>query len=643
MKKIKTAFAIILCLSLFGIPTIYAEEVSGVSEKTGAWETTVTGLDAGYYDITAEFNNSTVMTESVLYAESAMSEKASSVIPKTATTNTNTNGYTEVSVRSVYTSDGSITIGVSTENTALYTNSLSVTAADGERVFLNGGDMSEYTYVSESGGKYYDFDGNAVNPIEFLAESGMDAARIRLSNNPGKEHGDGNYYLPDGYQDLADCISLAKQAQDAGMKIVFTFNYSDYWSNGERQIIPQDWADSIKADLGYDVKDFDFLAEMTSSQRTEIQSALATLIYDYTKKCMQALADEGIYCDYVSLGNEINGGMLFPFANTYKANMGTDFELNFGENITDEDLVCPKDLTALGTFLNAGYRAVKEVSPDSQVIIHFAGDDLDDNFNWIIGQSEFKKAGTSYDVIGISYYPAWSDKTASECASYVNTLGNLYNKDVMIMETGFKFNETTTYNESGQLSNIDAYKDIYPDSQEGHKGYMAEMINAMRNTDYCIGILYWDPLMIHVEDEHGNNLTGWAISEDGDSVQSNVVENTTLFDFNGKAIETVKLYNNTKSAVKKEAYILEDLTETSVTVTKNDTANAAVIIAVYDENGVLSGVALESGIPTGEETTVSYSLDELTGGKTAKTVKAFLWNLDNTAEPLCASEELTIE
>ncbi|MCC8169111.1 MAG: arabinogalactan endo-1,4-beta-galactosidase, partial [Oscillospiraceae bacterium] len=535
MKNLKAMLAIILCLALLGIPTIFAENVDEVSEKTGEWEATVTGLDAGYYDITAEFNNSTVMTQSYLYAESTISDRASSVIPMTATTNTNTNGYTEVSVRSVYTYDGSITIGVSTENTALYTNSLSVTATDGERVFLNGGDMSEYTYVSESGGKYYDFDGNAVNPIEFLAESGMDAARIRLSNNPGKGRGDGTYYLPDGYQDIDDCVNLAEQAQDAGMKIVFTFNYSDYWSNGECQIIPQDWADSIEADLGYDIKDFDFLAEMTSSQRTEIQSALTTLIYDYTKECMEKLEAAGVYCDYVSLGNEINGGMRFPFANTWAATMGTDFTISS----SGSGVSCPKDLAALGTFLNAGYRAVKEVSPDSQVIIHFAGDDLDDNFNWIIGQSAFKNAGTSYDVIGISYYPYWSDKTAAECADFVNTLGNLYNKDVMIMETGFNFNSTRKDGYTGQLSNIDAYSDIYPDSQEGHKGYMAEMINAMRNTDYCIGILYWDPLMIHVE-ERGQNKTGWAVSESGNYVQSNVDENTALFHYDANAIEPEK-------------------------------------------------------------------------------------------------------
>ena len=99
--------------------------------------------------------------------------------------------------------------------------------------------------------------------------------------------------------------------------IQFTFNYSDYWSNGSRQIIPSEWVKQIKDELGYDVKNADFLNSMTSEQREEIQDKLAEIVYNYTYDIMSKLKAQGTVPEYVSLGNEIRGGMLFPFGNTY--------------------------------------------------------------------------------------------------------------------------------------------------------------------------------------------------------------------------------------------------------------------------------------------------------------------------------------
>ena len=105
--------------------------------------------------------------------------------------------------------------------------------------FYTGGDVTEVTYIEDLGGVYKDADGNKVDPFEFMASQGVNMARIRLSNPTGKGTGDGTYYLPEGYQDEKDTLSLAKRAHDAGMAIQYTFNYSDYWSNGERQIKPR--------------------------------------------------------------------------------------------------------------------------------------------------------------------------------------------------------------------------------------------------------------------------------------------------------------------------------------------------------------------------------------------------------------------
>ena len=199
--------------------------------------------------------------------------------------------------------------------------------------FYTGGDMTEVTYIEDLGGEYKNVDGEKVDPFEFMASQGVNMARIRLSNTTGKGTGDGTYYLPASYQDEADTLDLAKRAKAAGMAIQYTFNYSDYWSNGERQIVPSEWVKQIKDEMGYDIKDAEFLKSMTDEQKNAIQEKLGDIVYEYTLDIMQRLKAQDTVPEYVSLGNEINGGMFFPFANTFDANMNKDrFELAFDDN-----------------------------------------------------------------------------------------------------------------------------------------------------------------------------------------------------------------------------------------------------------------------------------------------------------------------
>ncbi len=518
--------------------------VSYAGENTG----TITNLAPGYYDIKAVYQNSSVDGNCYMWASSSGSTEGRSALPKTTETSGNT-----VVVKGVYTSDGNIEYGL--YNDGVSTASISdVTAVpSSEYKFLNGGDISEYTLIRDKGGKYYDFSDNEVNPVEYLASEGMNACRIRLSNAPGKGHGDGTYYLPEGYQDETDCLNLSKAAKDSGMDIVFTFNYSDYWSNGERQRIPGDWVSKIKTELGYDIESLAFLQSMTDAQKTQIISALSDCVYEYTKQVMTELKAQGTLPQYVSLGNEINGGIFMPFAGSFGAYFNTStYGIEYEAN--DKNVWYDANFGAIAKILNRGYDAVKEVSDNkTQVIIHLASDG---NFRYSNAGNHkwwydaYKNAGGKWDVTGISYYPSWTVQTASVCYERVNELSGIYGKPVMIMEVGYNWNSKKKDGYDGQLFNIDAYKDIYPDTQSGHKGFMAEFLNYMKLSGNCLGILYWDPLKIHVEDSKGNNLVGWAIAEKKDAVQSNVVENTTLFDFNGRAIASVGLYHETKNAVR---------------------------------------------------------------------------------------------
>ena len=504
----------------------------------------------------------------------------------------------KVTVRGIEVENGKCTIGVGTDgNGVIEVSDVDLVKTDKQNGFIQGGDMTEVDYIESLGGEYKDSDGNKIDPFEFLSQNGMNMARIRLSNTPGKGTGDGVYYLPSGFQDEGDCLKLAKRAKDAGMGIQFTFNYSDYWSNGSRQIIPSEWVKQIKDELGYDVKNADFLNSMTSEQREEIQDKLAEIVYNYTYDIMSKLKTQGTVPEYVSLGNEIRGGMLFPFGNTYDASMNRDrFELVFGDDKNaDEDIKCPKDWEGLVKFINAGYDAVKAVSEDSKVIIHLDDGSKSNKFTYFF--DELDKLGAKYDVIGASYYPAWTDNNAEACKEFCNEISKKYDKDIMIMETGFNWNETRKDGYAGQLKDSDVYKDIYPPTMTGHKNFMAELFNELKSVDdnRCLGVLYWDPCMIHVEDKDNKNasLSGWAVKESDDKTDVNVVENTTLFDFDGKAIPSVDVYKHSSSS-KEEVNIQttsdEKNVKTRIENNTDSTKKVSVIVIGYDENNVINGV-----------------------------------------------------
>ena len=631
MKKLLIAMAVMALCST----AAYAQSVDLNGDVSGGKKIEVTGLTDGYYDLTVTCKNDVVDENTYVYGLSDDYTMSSTVLPKSA-------DGVKVTVKGIGVTDGKCEIGVVTSGKSTIKFSDADLTASKANKFITGGDMTEVSYIEDLGGVYKDENGSEVDVFEYLGANGVNMARIRLSNNPGKGTGDGIYYLPAGYQDEADCLKLSKRAKDAGMGIQFTFNYSDYWSNGTRQIIPSEWVKQIKEELGYDVKDPAFLKSMTAEQKKQIQDKLVTIIYEYTYDIMTKLKNQGTVPEYVSLGNEINGGMLFPFGNAYAANMSTTkkpFELVWGDDQdADNDIPCAKEIDYLKKFLKSGYDAVKAVSPETQVIVHFATDGNngainDGKYTWLM--DEVVKAG-AVDVLGASYYPAWSNSVASKAAEFCERMYQKYSKPVMIMETGFNWYPTKKNGYAGQLVDIDAYKDIYPASIDGHKGYMAELFNELKGAgDSCVGVLYWDPCMIHVEDSANLNesLSGWANRESDDKPDGNVVENTTLFDFDGKAIPTVGVFRNSKNSEKKTLSggytVTEDGGTIKAAVTNNyDTEKKVnLYVAVYDNNGVLKTVDIDSqSVASGAEVTLTLPVPTVTDGGN---YKVFLWNGEN--------------
>jgi arabinogalactan endo-1,4-beta-galactosidase len=261
------------------------------------------------------------------------------------------------------------------------------------------------------------------------------------------------------------------------MQIELTFYYSDYWSNDQ----PHAWKG-----VG--------LTAMTDS------------VYNFTYNFMKRMIAQGTTPQYVSLGNEINDGFLQPLGQISKS------------------------WSNFAALVNIGYKAVKETSPTSKVILHLSDGGSKPTYDWFCGSCITYKI--NYDIIGASYYPFWTKKTATQMREWADYISEKYNKDIILMESGYNWNPTLLSGYAGQLSDNGPYDKVYPSSPQGQKDFMLELFSEIKkcNNGRVLGDLYWDPVMIAVSG------VGWELGA------PNVVSNTTLFDFNGNSLPALNAF-----------------------------------------------------------------------------------------------------
>ncbi|MET9356988.1 glycosyl hydrolase 53 family protein [Streptomyces sp. NPDC006617] len=357
--------------------------------------------------------------------------------------------------------------------------------------FAAGGDLTMLNWVEDSGGEFSDANGTRRDPVGLLADNGFDLARLRVYTGTGPDHpriGYPDSYLPEGYQDEEDMLKAARRVGTHGMDIQLTLHYSDYWSNGAIQDIPKDWRDA------------------TNLPNAKAVDELEKDVHDYTARVMRRLKSQGTTPAYVSLGNEMQGGLLFPYGRTDSA----------------------EGWSNLARFLTAGYQAVKEVSPSTKVILHLDDAGNMDKYEWFFSTAEANHI--PYDVIGSSYYPFWTRKDIQTVKAFFDDLHRRFGKKIMVMETGFNWNPVTHDGVEGQLSDNGPVS--YPETPQGQHDYLVDLFAALKSVEdhAVLGVLYWDPVMIPAPG------VGWEVGE------PNVVSNAALFDFNGRALPGLRAY-----------------------------------------------------------------------------------------------------
>lgn len=240
-----------------------------------------------------------------------------------------------------------------------------------------GADISFLPQLEERGIKFSD-KGIQKDAIEILKDHGFNYVRLRIFNNPAADSG---YSPKKGFCDLQHTLDMAKRVKKAGLKLLLDFHYSDTWADPGKQFKPAAW------------KGLAF---------PELKKAL----YDYTKEVMLALKKQNTLPDMVQNGNEINHGIVWP-----------DGRVN--------------NLDSLSQLLKAGINAVKEVAPQTTIMLHVALGGQPDESYWFI--DNMLARGVQFDVIGQSYYPKWHG-TLDDLENNLRTTANRYPHDIILVE-----------------------------------------------------------------------------------------------------------------------------------------------------------------------------------------------------------------
>jgi arabinogalactan endo-1,4-beta-galactosidase len=218
--------------------------------------------------------------------------------------------------------------------------------------FILGADVT-ITMEDEYWGANYT-DAGTQKPLEqLLKDHGFNFIRIDTFVNPGAPGG----FAADKeqpFRDLAHTLTLAKRVKAVGLGFLLDLHYSDTWTNPGAQATPAAWTGLSIAQL-------------------------ETKVYDYTKDAVSQLKAASARPDIVQIGNETTSGMLWD---TGKAS-GSDFA-NFA------------------TLLKAGIRAVHDVDPAIQIMLHIEKCNNTETSEWWL--DGVLAAGVAFDILGQSCY-----------------------------------------------------------------------------------------------------------------------------------------------------------------------------------------------------------------------------------------------
>ena len=371
--------------------------------------------------------------------------------------------------------------------------------------FMRGFDASMVSQLEEYGSSFYNENGTKEDIFKILKAHGINWIRLRIWNAPqDSTPGQNNY---------EHTLAMAKRIKQNGLKFLLDFHYSDSWADPAKQSLPAEW-DNVSS-----------IEELCSK------------VSEYTKKILTDLKSQGCAPDMVQLGNEINSGMFLTKSDGTTA-PSIDCYSWTGDTEGNKNLL---------KVLQSASSAVSEIDSSIKKMIHLASS-KGDNFDWWFKNLQNLK-GVDYDYIGLSYYPFEEHGTLKQLRENISYLKKTYKKQVLVAETswawsmeaygdstsnivwyepaGIQAAKNLVDNKSTQLKNLKTQtyngKKCVSASVQNQATVVKAIMEATSNAGGC-GIFYWG----------GDWIPNSKIQD--------TWENQTLFDLEGKALESLNVF-----------------------------------------------------------------------------------------------------
>jgi arabinogalactan endo-1,4-beta-galactosidase len=337
------------------------------------------------------------------------------------------------------------------------------------RLAVRGADVSTLAKNEDFGAVYRRADGRRADALTILREHDVNVARLKVWVNPA-----------DGYNTKAKVLRMAARAKARGMQLFIDFHYSDAWADPGKQNKPAAWA-------------------------TYAFEELKAALRDHTYDVLHALHRQGTPADFVQIGNEINGGLLWPDGRW--------------DNWPD-----------LAALLTAGATVAKAVSNRTRVVLHLAEGGNNGGHRWWFDNAT--ALGVPFDVIAVSHYLYWHG-TAESLRVNLADLSARYGKDVLVAETAYGFT-TAEDDPTPQIFTADlAAAGGHPATPRGQADALRAVCDVVASVPRGLGVVYWEPTWTAVPG------AGW---DPADPTSGNGWENQALFDFDGRALPALDVF-----------------------------------------------------------------------------------------------------
>ncbi|KIF96118.1 glycoside hydrolase family 53 protein [Enterobacter cloacae] len=361
--------------------------------------------------------------------------------------------------------------------------------------FIKGADISTLLEAEQHGAKFYNQNGQQQDAIAILKANGVNYVRLRLWVDPqdasGKTYGGGS-------NNLENTITLAKRVKAQGLKLLLDFHYSDFWTDPGKQFKPKAW-------------------------ETMDYPQLKTAIHDYTRDTIARFKKEGVLPDMVQIGNEINGGMLWPEGKSWGQGGG--------------------EFDRLAGLLNAAISGLKENLTGGEqvkIMLHLAEGTKNDTFRWWF--DEIVKRDVPFDIIGLSMYTYWNGPISALKAN-MDDISKRYNKDVIVVEAAYGYTLDNCDNAENSFQAKEEKDGGYPGTVQGQYDYIHDLMQSVIDVpDHRgKGIFYWEPTWIAVPGTTWATKAGMKYIHD-EWKEGNARENQALFDCQGKVLPSITVF-----------------------------------------------------------------------------------------------------